>query len=75
MSCLGFSLGIGTPIVGALWAELYGTESLGTVKALLHALMVFFSALSPVIFGYMIDLGMGILSLCVISLFIILIST
>ena len=75
MSCLGINLGLGTPFIGSLWAELYSLESLGTVKALLHACAVFFSALSPVVFGYMIDFGLGVLSLCIISLFIIFIST
>ena len=42
MSLLGLSLGIGTPFIGSLWAELYCLESLGSVKALLHALGVFF---------------------------------
>ena len=75
MSLLGINLGLGTPITGSLWAELYGLGSLGTVKALLHASMVFFSALSPVVFGYMIDFGLGIISLSLMSLFIIFIST
>ena len=75
MSLLGFNLGIGTPFIGSLWAELYGLESLGTVKALIHASSIFSSALSPVIFGYMLDFGLGIFSLCIMSLLIILIST
>ena len=75
MSLLGVSLGIGTPFVGSLWAELYGLESLGTVKALLHACGVFASALSPVIFGYMIDFGLGFISISIMSLLIIIIST
>ena len=75
MSLLGVSLGIGTPFIGSLWAELYGLESLGTVKALLHACGVFSSALSPVIFGYMIDFGLGILSIGIVSLLIIVLST
>ena len=74
MSFLGASLGMGTPFVGSLWAELYGLESLGTVKALLHSCGVFSSALSPVVFGYMIDFGLGILSLSLMSLLIIVIS-
>jgi MFS family permease len=75
MSLMGISLGIGTPFIGTLWAELYGLESLGTVKAFLHACMVFASALSPVIFGYMIDFGLGIFSLCLMSIIIIFLST
>ena len=75
MSLLGVCFGIGTPFLGSLWAELYDLESLGTVKALLHACMAFFSALSPVIFGFMIDFGLGVISLCVMSLIIIVAST
>ena len=71
MSLLGVTRGIGTPFLGSLWAELYDLDSLGTVKALLHACMAFFSALSPVIFGLMIDFGLGILSLCLLSIIII----
>ncbi len=75
MSLLGLNLGISIPFIGSLWAELYDLESLGTVKALLHACSVFFSALSPLVFGYMIDFGLGINALCILSLFIIIFST
>ena len=68
-------MGISTPFLGSLWAELYGLKSLGTVKALLHASGVFASALSPVIFGYIIDFGFGILSISIISLIIVVLST
>ena len=57
MSLLGFTMGISAPFIGALWAELYGLENLGSIKGLLHASMVFASALSPVIFGLIIDIG------------------
>ena len=75
MSLLGLNLGITAPFIGSLWAELYGLESLGSVKALLHACSVFASALSPVIFGYIIDMGFGIVAISMISLTIIIVST
>ena len=75
MSLLGLNMGISAPFLGSLWAELYGLKSLGTVKALLHASGVFASALSPAIFGYIIDLGFGILTIGVISLIIISLAT
>ena len=75
LSLLGLNMGIGTPFIGSLWAELYNLESLGSVKALLHACGVFASALSPLIFGYIIDLGFGILTIATIALIIICIST
>ena len=72
---LGLNMGISAPFIGSLWAELYGLESLGAVKALIHACTVFASALSPVIFGYIIDLGMGIITISLISFIIIIFAT
>ncbi len=75
MSLYGLNMGISTPFIGSLWAEIYGVKSLGTVKALLHAGSVFASALSPLIFGYLIDWGYGISTIVLISITIIIIST
>ena len=75
MSFFGFNLGITAPFIGSLWAELFGLESLGTVKALFHAIGVLASALSPVIFGYIIDWGFGIGLISFISLLIIIVAT
>ena len=75
MSLYGFNLGISAPFIGSLWADLFGLESLGTVKAIFHAIVVLASALSPVVFGYIIDWGFGIGMISIISLSMILIST
>ena len=75
MSLYGFNLGITAPFIGSLWAELFGLESLGTVKALFHAIGVLSSALSPVIFGYIIDWGFGIGLIAFVSLLIIIVAT
>ena len=75
MSLYGLNLGISAPFTGSLWAELFGLESLGTVKALFHAIAVLGSALSPVIFGYIIDWGFGIKMISIISLSMIIIAT
>tara|TARA_B100001741_G_C16124308_1_gene401490 strand:- start:104 stop:535 length:432 start_codon:yes stop_codon:yes gene_type:complete len=75
MSLYGLNMGISTPFLGSLWAEIYGVESLGTVKALLHAGGVFASALSPLVFGYLIDWGFGITTIVIISILIIIVST
>ena len=75
MSLFGLTMGIGRPFIGSLWAEIYGVESLGTVKALLHAGGVFASALSPLVFGYLIDWGFSITTIVTISILIIIVST
>lgn len=53
----GLSAGINAAIGGTIWAEIYGIHRLATVRALYHALMVFSTALSPLIMGLMIDAG------------------
>ena len=75
MCLYGLNMGISPPFIGSLWAEIYGVKSLGTVKALLHAGSVFASALSPLVFGYLIDWGFGITTICIISIIIIVAST
>ena len=75
MSLFGLTMGIGRPFIGSLWAEIYGVESVGTVKALLHAGAVFSSALSPLVFGYLIDWGFNIITIVSISILIIIVST
>ena len=44
----------------SLWAEIYGVNYLGSIKALTGSLMVFSTALATVIFGLLIDLGYSI---------------
>lgn len=66
---IGATVGIGTPSVSALWLELYGAEHIGAIRALTHACMVFGSALGPLIFGYLLDIGTNWNSLLLSSAF------
>ena len=54
------------PVVTPIWAELYGTRYLGGIKAVMHALMVFASALSPAGIGIMIDAGYGLNAILIV---------
>jgi MFS family permease len=56
MILLGVALGISGNIKSALFAELYGTEMLGTVRSLFGTAMIIATALSPFIFGFLLDL-------------------
>lgn len=53
----GVSAGINSALSGTLWAEIYGTRYLATVRALVHAMMVFSTALAPFLMGILIDSG------------------
>ena len=55
MMLAGLSTGSGGNISTALWAEIYGTVHIGGIRSLSSAVMVFSSALSPAIFGWLID--------------------
>jgi hypothetical protein len=69
--CLGCCFGTTFTISGAIWPELYGTKNLGAIKSLIKAIMVFGSALSPWMFGLVLDAGFGLLGISYISIVII----
>ena len=55
----GVSLGSSPPIKSALFAELHGTAGLGGVRSIYTAFMVLGTALGPMIFGAILDAGVG----------------
>ena len=74
LGLIGISNGLANVLGSSTWAEIYGVKSIGTAKALLHGVGVFASALSPVIFGYAIDWGFGIVAIFLISSIMIIVS-
>jgi MFS family permease len=54
---LGTAIGSGSPIINALWAEVYGTKHIGRIRALMASLAVISTSISPILFGYLIDNG------------------
>lgn len=57
MALLGASLGSSTTLFGALWPEIYGLKYLGSIRAIIVALMVFGTAMGPGLTGFLIDAG------------------
>lgn len=66
MGLLGLSAGAQGTLSGALWAELYGTRHIGAIRAMLHAVMVTSTAISPVLFGALMDAGIGMRSIALV---------
>ena len=60
MGLLGVSNGLTNVLLSSLWAEIYGVNYLGSIKALTGSLMVFSTALATAVFGVLIDLGYSI---------------
>ncbi|WP_439105270.1 MFS transporter [Celeribacter marinus] len=54
---VGLGMGMQGTVVGAFWAEHYGTRYIGSIKSAATAVMVFGSAIGPGVSGYLIDLG------------------
>ncbi|MEX2585488.1 MAG: MFS transporter [Balneolaceae bacterium] len=59
MSLIGLTMGFGTNIKSALWAELFGTSMIGTVRSFFASFSVFTSALSPFLVGWLLDIGLS----------------
>jgi len=79
MALLGVSYGFSSTLFGAIWPELYGTKHLGSIRAVVVAMMVFGTAAGPGLTGWLIDHGvsypkqitaMGIYCLCACALMI-----
>ncbi|AXI56605.1 MFS transporter [Sulfitobacter sp. JL08] len=56
---MALTTGANSTLPNAFWAEFYGTQNIGSIKAMAAAVMVFGSAIGPGITGVLIDLGMG----------------
>ena len=71
-----FGLAIGMPHTAnaALIAEIYGTRFMGEIKALFMLVVVFASALSPMIMGVMIDAGLGLTALLGLNIIVPLVA-
>lgn len=57
MVLMGVSAGFHATLMTTLWAELYGTANLGSIRAMLGAVMVLGTALGPGLTGAVIDAG------------------
>ncbi len=55
LALTGASMGIAGAVGTALWAEMYGVRHLGAIKSLSSSLAVFGTALSPALFGWLLD--------------------
>ena len=75
MGLLGITNGFANVIISSLWAEIYGVNYLGSIKALTGSLIVFSTALATAVFGLLIDNGNSIENISAICLVYVIIST
>jgi len=60
---LGMTAGLNGVISGAVWVELFGTAQLGMIRGVYAAVMVVSTALGPVLLGWLLGLGVSLLTL------------
>jgi predicted MFS family arabinose efflux permease len=67
LGAMGLSAGATNPSFAALPVELYGTRDLGAIRAVSAVLMVFGSALGPVVVGWALDAAVNIEAIAWVS--------
>jgi MFS family permease len=67
LALTGITVGFQSTAVAPFWSEMYGTRHLGAIKSLGAAVMVFCTALSPIVIGWQIDLGVSMETLAFAS--------
>ncbi|MGF1625105.1 MAG: MFS transporter [Alphaproteobacteria bacterium] len=60
MALAAMTGGSASTLLGALWAELFGTRHLGAIRSIVFAAQVSASALSPGLIGLLLDLDVGL---------------
>ena len=74
LGLIGISNGLANVLGSSTWAEIYGVKYIGSIKALTTALMVFATAFGTALFGILIDKGLSIEQIAIISGIYIIIS-
>ncbi|MEM8573876.1 MAG: MFS transporter [Pseudomonadota bacterium] len=60
MTLMGATAGAATIVLGALWAEMYGTDHLGAIRSVATVLMVAATAIAPGVVGWLLDQGINL---------------
>lgn len=60
MALYGITMGFAGTTSGALWAELYGTVHLGSIRSVTTAFVVLATAIAPGVVGLLLDAGVSI---------------
>ncbi len=68
-ACHGFSSGLSKTTLTAVWAEMFGTHVLGTIRSAITMYMVIASALAPFSFGALLDAGWSVSA--ILTLFVL----
>ena len=73
MILVGASTGSATIVISALWAELYGIGYLGSIRSMCFSMVVISTSISPVLIGFLLDIGVTLEVQFIIFAFYILV--
>lgn len=74
LALCGISLGFIGAAGGAIWPERYGIRHIGAIRSVAQAIMVFSTALSPILVGVLLDAGVATTGIGVLFAIFIFIS-
>ena len=74
LALCGISLGFIGAAGGAIWPERYGVRHIGAIRSVAQASMVFSTALSPILVGVLLDVGIATTGIGVLFAVLILVS-
>jgi hypothetical protein len=74
MLCVGLTTGARYTLTAAIWAEIYGTRHLGSIRAVVHTITMLLAGLSPAVLGWSIDQNVPISTMVQVFAIILLIS-
>lgn len=72
---IGITNGFGGTVKNVALTELYGTKIIGSVRSLFITVMVFSTALGPLLFGVLLDLSFTFLEITIIALVVYVLVT
>lgn len=67
LALMGITVGFQSTVSAPFWSEMYGNKHLGSIKSLATSMMVFSTAISPIILGWYIDQGIRMETLAIAS--------
>jgi len=69
LGLVGITQGFAATSAGAVWAQRYGLAHLGAIRSMAHAVMVVATSIAPVLFGFLLDAGVGVAFLALVTAF------
>lgn len=67
MAAIAVTEGVAATLMSVVWVELYGVLHLGAIRAMVFGFSVIATALSPAAFGWLLDAGIAIDALLLVS--------